>query len=72
MKTTTPQLITILFGIVLIVAMGLYLPWRVEVTTLPEFRCSAYGSLFFPPQTVDVDFGSGAESRPCRVIGLAG
>ena len=49
-KTTTPQLITILFGVVLIVGMGLYPPWRVEVRR--TIRCCAYGSLFSPPQTV--------------------
>jgi hypothetical protein len=50
-------------------AIGLYPPWRVEVATT-NLRACSHGSLFSPPQTVDIDFGSGAEPRSCRAIGL--
>ena len=77
MKMTSQQLITILFGIILIVAMGLYPPWRVEAgRSSRTLRACAYGSLFSPPQTVRIWYSGalsvppGMESVHCRAIGL--
>jgi len=72
MKMTRWQRAVILTGVVLIIGMGLYPPWKMEGGRPDgKFRCCAHGFLFAPPQAATVAAYSGPpKTWACRAIGL--
>ena len=74
MKMNRAQIVALVVGITLMIGMGLYPPWRVELSETQKWRSSAYGFLFAPPRMaafVPDRYQKGPTIfRSCRAIGL--